>query len=155
MSDMLFIRVKLLHENAKEPVYATAGDAGADLYAAEQAEIYPGDWKLVSTGIALELPWGYAGLIHPRSGLAAKHGITVLNAPGTIDAGYRGEVKVNLINHGEDVFKVKSGDRIAQLVIQRIAHATFHPSEELSESERGHGGHGSTGYGIIEKKKGS
>lgn len=128
------------------PAYAHPGDAGADLYAAHDAEIGPGERMLVRTGVAVELPEGYVGLVHPRSGLAAKHGVTVLNAPGTVDAGYRGEILVNLINH--DLFKpakIVKGDRIAQLVVQRVERAHFHRVDGLSNSIRGAGGHGSTG----------
>jgi dUTP pyrophosphatase len=128
------------------PGYAHPGDAGADLYAAEDAVIAPGERKLVRTGIAIALPPGYVGLVHPRSGMALKLGITVLNAPGTVDAGYRGEILVNLINHDRaNAAKIARGDRIAQLVVQRVERAHFHGVESLPGSERGAGGHGSTG----------
>ena len=145
------VAVQRLDPSATLPSYAHPGDAGADLYAAEDAVIAPGERKLVRTGIAIALPVGYVGLVHPRSGLAAKQGLTVLNAPGTVDAGYRGEIKVNLINHDPvNTAKIVRGDRIAQLVVQRVERAHFHDIEEagvgnLSDSARGTGGHGSTG----------
>lgn len=128
------------------PAYAHRGDAGADLCAAIDVELKPGERSLVPTGVAIELPEGYVGLVHPRSGLAARLGVTVLNAPGTVDSGYRGEVKVNLINHDPlQPALIRRGDRIAQLVVQRVERADFYEVDELSESARGAGGHGSTG----------
>ena len=131
--------------DAHLPTYAKDGDAGADLYSLHSVNIMPGEYKLVSTGIAMAIPKDYVGLIHPRSGLAAKHGITVLNAPGTIDAGYRGEIKVLLINHGKEVYNIERAERIAQLVIQKVENVFFEPVDELPESNRGQGGFGSTG----------
>jgi dUTP pyrophosphatase len=128
------------------PAYSHPGDAGADLFAAEDAELLPGHRALVRTGVALALPEGFVGLVHPRSGLAARLGVTLLNAPGTVDAGYRGELLVNLINHDpERTAKISRGDRIAQLVVQRVARAVFEVVDELPDSARGTGGHGSTG----------
>ncbi|SDJ19435.1 deoxyuridine 5'-triphosphate nucleotidohydrolase [Frankineae bacterium MT45] len=128
------------------PTYAMVGDAGADLTTVEDVELAPGERLLVATGIALELPDGWAGFVHPRSGLAARSGISVVNAPGTIDSGYRGEVKVNLINlDPQTAVQLRRGDRIAQLVIQRVARTSFVEVEELSATERATGGHGSTG----------
>lgn len=129
------------------PVYAKPGDAGADLIASEDATLAPGGGRaLVGTGVSIALPDGYAALIQPRSGLAAKHGVTVLNTPGLIDSGYRGELKVILINLDPATpFEVKRGERIAQLVIQRVETATFTDVDELPTSERGAGGFGSTG----------
>jgi dUTP pyrophosphatase len=127
------------------PTYAHAGDAGADLRAAEAVTIAAGSRAMVKTGISIALPDGYVGLVHPRSGLAAKHGITVLNAPGTVDAGYRGEVAVTLLNTGTEPFAVAIGDRIAQLVIQAIEIADFIAVETLPGTHRGEGGFGSTG----------
>ena len=121
------------------------GDAGADLRAAIDTSIEPGEWQLVPTGVAIALQDGLVGLVHPRSGLAVKHGVTVLNAPGTIDAGYRGEIKVALINHGRDAFEIKRGDRIAQLLVQEVVHARFIQVDTLPESHRGDSGFGSTG----------
>ncbi len=128
------------------PAYAHPGDAGADLYAAEGVELAPGERRPVRTGLAVALPEGYVGLVHPRSGLAARLGVTVLNAPGTVDAGYRGEILVMLINHDRaNTVKISRGDRIAQLVVQRVERAVFHVVDELPETSRGAGGHGSTG----------
>jgi dUTP pyrophosphatase len=128
------------------PGYARHGDAGADLCAAEDIDLAPGERALVRTGVAIALPEGYAGFVHPRSGLAARHGITVVNAPGTIDAGYRGEIKVILLN--TDLAKAVSlrrGDRIAQLVVQRVENVMFREVPALPESARGGNGFGSTG----------
>lgn len=141
----MIIKVRKLYSGAIVPTYANVGDAGADLYSAEYFTLYPGDWKLVKTGIALEIPLGYVGLVNPRSGMAAKFGITVLNAPGTVDSGYRGEVLVNLINLGREVFKVGRGDRIAQILFQPCPQASLVLADELSLTVRGEGGHGSTG----------
>ena len=126
--------------------YAHAGDAGADLMAAEAFELRPFERALVPTGVAIALPAGYVGLVHPRSGLAVKKGVTVLNAPGTIDAGYRGEIKVPLINlDPERTARFEAGDRIAQLVIQRYVEAVFVPATALPGSDRAERGFGSTG----------
>ena len=128
------------------PSYAHSGDAGADLLSRVDVTLAPGERTLVPTGIAIALPEGYAGFTHPRSGMAARHGITIVNAPGTIDAGYRGEIKVNLINLDPAVpLTLRRGDRIAQLVVQPVVRARFVPVAELPDSERGAGGHGSTG----------
>jgi dUTP pyrophosphatase len=127
------------------PTRATTGAAGADLVAAEDATIFAGAVHAVATGIALAIPAGYEGQVRPRSGLALKHGVTVLNAPGTIDADYRGEVKVILINHGPEAFRVSRGDRIAQLVVARVSAAHFERVDVLPETARGDGGFGSTG----------
>jgi len=128
------------------PGYAHPGDAGADLVAAENVELAPGERVLVRTGVAVALPEGFVGLVHPRSGLAARLGVTVLNAPGTVDAGYRGEIMVNLINHDRHgTVKISRGDRIAQLVVQRVERAAFHAVDALPDTSRGAGGHGSTG----------
>jgi dUTP pyrophosphatase len=128
------------------PAYAHPGDAGADLYAAEAVELLPGERAVVGTGVAIALPDGYAAFVHPRSGLAAKHGITMVNAPGTVDAGYRGEIKVTLINtDAKEAFRLQRGDRVAQLVIQRVERAAFYEVERLPGSVRGANGFGSTG----------
>jgi len=128
------------------PAYAHPGDAGVDLYAAEELVVGPGERVLVPTGIAIALPDGYAAFVHPRSGLAIKHGLTVVNAPGTIDAGYRGEIRVGLVNVDRDkAVNVRRGDRIAQLVVQRVEVARFHVVDTLPGSARGSGGFGSTG----------
>ena len=145
MNDVV-IRIRRLDPELPLPAYAHPGDAGADLIAAEDAELPPGARKLVRTGVALAIPEGYVGLVHPRSGLAARLGVTVLNAPGTVDAGYRGEILVNLVNHDPDSSaKISRGDRIAQLIVQRVERAVFEAAESLDDSARGTGGHGSTG----------
>lgn len=128
------------------PSYAHEGDAGADLATAEDVLIEPGERALVGTGVALALPPGWVGLVHPRSGLAARHGLTIVNAPGTVDAGYRGEIKVCLLNtDAQQSVALRRGDLIAQLVVQRVARATFVDVAELPSSVRGADGHGSTG----------
>jgi dUTP diphosphatase len=127
------------------PAYAKPGDAGLDLRASEAATLEPGDRRLVSTGVAIAIPEGHAGLVLPRSGLAMHKGVTVLNAPGLIDSGYRGELKVLLINHGAEAVAIERGERIAQLVIQPVAHARLVEVERLPDSARGGGGFGSTG----------
>ncbi|WP_221176870.1 dUTP diphosphatase [Nocardioides pocheonensis] len=128
------------------PAYAHPGDAGADLCTREDVSLAPGERRLVPTGIALALPDGYVGLVHPRSGLAHRAGLSIVNAPGTIDAGYRGEVQVCLVNLDRATpIELKRGDRIAQLVVQRVETADFVEVDELPDSARGTGGHGSTG----------
>ncbi len=128
------------------PAYARAGDAGADLAAAEDVDLAPGERAVVRTGIAVALPDGYAGFVHPRSGLAAKHGVTLVNAPGTIDSGYRGEIKVILLNTDPHrAVSLRRGDRIAQLVVQRVENVTFREVPALPDSARGDNGFGSTG----------
>ena len=137
--------VLIVCDPAMMPIYAQPGDAGADLRAAETLVIPAGERRLVRTGVSIALQEGFVGLVHPRSGLAAKHGITVLNAPGTIDAGYRGEIMVTLLNTSSESFEVSAGDRIAQLLIQEIFKARFVEVTELPGSDRGHSGFGSTG----------
>ena len=128
------------------PAYARPGDAGADLHAASDVVLAPCERALVATGVAIALPTGYAGFVHPRSGLAARCGLSIVNAPGTIDAGYRGEIKVNLINLDPVApLTLRRGDRIAQLVVQPVVRARFLPVPELPASDRGDAGHGSTG----------
>jgi dUTP pyrophosphatase len=142
----LSIPVAQLDPELPLPGYAHPGDAGADLYAASPADIKPGGRAIVPTGVAIALPDGYVGLVHPRSGLAAKLGVTVLNAPGTIDSGYRGEIMVILANHDpKAIAHISRGDRIAQLVVQRVERAHFHRVDVLGETPRGAGRHGSTG----------
>jgi dUTP pyrophosphatase len=146
VNETLTVHLRQLDADLPLPAYAHPGDAGADLMAAEDVELAPGERALVRTGVAIALPEGYAGLVHPRSGLAARLGVTVLNAPGTVDAGYRGEILVNLVNHDRVITaKISRGDRIAQLVIQRVERADFVVVDELPETRRGAGGHGSTG----------
>jgi dUTP pyrophosphatase len=127
------------------PAYATEGAAGLDVVAAEDLTLDPGKRQAVATGFAIAIPAGYEVQVRPRSGLALKHGITCLNTPGTIDSDYRGEVKVILANLGQEPFEVKRGERIAQLVPAPVLRADFHEVEELDDTERGHGGFGSTG----------
>jgi dUTP pyrophosphatase len=143
---MVDISIKRIDPGLPLPSYAHPGDAGADLHSAVDLTLEPGERALVPTGIAMALPEGYVALVHPRSGLAARHGISIVNAPGTIDAGYRGEVKVCLVNTDRrESFTVHRGDRIAQLVIQRFETASFVEAADLPESVRGSGGYGSTG----------
>ena len=128
------------------PAYAHPGDAGADLFAAEDVKLPPGGRAVVGTGVAVAVPEGYAAFVHPRSGLAARHGVTLVNAPGTIDAGYRGEIRVVLRNTDQaEPFVVRRGDRIAQLVVQPVVRARFRPVAALPPTPRGDGGFGSTG----------
>ncbi|WP_017557564.1 dUTP diphosphatase [Nocardiopsis baichengensis] len=142
----LRVAVRRLDPDLPLPSYAHPADAGADLVSAEDVRLEPGERATVPTGIALALPEGYAAFVHPRSGLAARCGVTLVNAPGTVDAGYRGEVKVVLINtDAREPVKLNRGDRIAQLVIQRVERAVFTEADELPESPRGRGGFGSTG----------
>ncbi|WP_413542065.1 dUTP diphosphatase [Arthrobacter sp. VKM Ac-2550] len=136
----------MLDDGLEAPGYAHPGDAGADLRSRIDFRIGPGERILVPTGVAIALPQGYVALIHPRSGLAAKHGLTIVNAPGTVDAGYRGEIAVTLLNtDATETLTFKRGDRIAQMVIQRVEHAAFEHVDELPGSIRGAGGFGSTG----------
>jgi dUTP pyrophosphatase len=128
------------------PSYARAGDAGVDLRCTTDVVLPPGERAVVGTGVAIALPMGYAGFVHPRSGLAARTGLSIVNAPGTVDAGYRGEILVCVINHDpREELRLRRGDRIAQLVVQRVEHVRFVEAAELPGSERGTGGHGSTG----------
>ncbi|MFV2000603.1 MAG: dUTP diphosphatase [Acidimicrobiia bacterium] len=127
------------------PTIAHPGDAGADLTASESVTIEPGERALVATGLAVAIPDGYAGFVLPRSGLAVRHGVTVINAPGLIDSGYRGELRVGLVNHGESAFSIAPGDRIAQLVVLSVESPEFIEVEDLDRTTRGVDGFGSTG----------
>lgn len=130
------------------PAYAHPGDAGADLHAAEAVVLEPGERASVGTGVSIALPDGYVAFVVPRSGLAFKHGITIVNAPGTVDAGYRGEIKVALLNtDAREAYRIEAGDRIAQLVVMPVSRARFVEVEKLPGSLRGEGGFGSTGFG--------
>jgi dUTP pyrophosphatase len=141
-----FVLVKRLDPGVPLPAYAHPGDAGADLVTTVDVRLEPGERVVVGTGIAIALPDGYAAFVHPRSGLAVRHGVTIVNAPGTVDAGYRGEIKVTLLNTDRvNAVTFKRGDRIAQLVVQRVERATFREAAELPGSVRGDGGFGSTG----------
>lgn len=140
------VKIKRLDKGLPMPFRAHRADAGADLYAAETLTLHPGERGLVGTGIAMALPLGTVGLIHPRSGLAAKHGLSIVNTPGTVDADYRGEIKVCLINHDPHTpIEIERGMRIAQLVVQRVELVNFSEVEDLDETDRGTGGYGSTG----------
>ncbi|MCW2768001.1 MAG: dUTP diphosphatase [Nocardioides sp.] len=142
----LDVQVLRLDPELPLPSYAHPGDAGADLLSTVDVTLAPGERALVPTGVALALPDGFVALVHPRSGLAARHGLSIVNAPGTVDAGYRGEIKVLLINHDPtEPIELRRGDRIAQLVIQRFERARFVEVTELPDSTRGAGGYGSTG----------
>ncbi|WP_251855762.1 dUTP diphosphatase [Herbiconiux sp. L3-i23] len=139
--------VQVLTAGADAPRYAHPGDGGADLISAEDVVLEPGERQLVGTGLRIALPDGYAALVLPRSGLAAKHGITIVNAPGLVDAGYRGEIKVNLLNTDpRESYRIAAGDRIAQLFVTPVVPVEFLPVETLPGSERGEQGFGSTGY---------
>ena len=143
----LEVRVKRLRPQAELPRYQTPGSAGMDLHACvdEEVTILPGLRAMVGTGLAFAIPNGWEGQVRPRSGLAAKHGVTVINSPGTIDSDYRGEVGVVLVNHGSETFVVKNGERIAQIVFAQYTQATLVDVPELDETSRGAGGYGSTG----------
>lgn len=143
---MLEVALTRLDPDLPVPQYAHRGDAGTDLYARLDVTLPPFGRATVPTGVAIALPLGYAAFVHPRSGLAAKRGVTTLNGPGTVDAGYRGEIKVTLYNSDpENTVRLLRGERIAQLVVQRVETVRFVESDELPSSERGDGGHGSTG----------
>ena len=139
------LRFKRIHPDAVLPAYAHEGDAGMDVRSVEYVEIAPGTRSLVHTGLVMMLPQGYEAQVRPRSGLALKHGVTVLNTPGTIDEGYRGEVGVILANFGAEPFAVNKGDRIAQIVVAPVTRAEIAEVEEVDGTERGGGGFGSTG----------
>jgi dUTP pyrophosphatase len=145
-SNHVGVLIQRLDPGLPLPERAHPGDAGADLYAAADVELAPGERAVVPTGIAIALPDGYAAFVHPRSGLAARHGVTIVNAPGTVDAGYRGEIRVTLLNTDATTpVRFQRGDRIAQLVVQRVERPVFHEVERLPGSARGDGGFGSTG----------
>ena len=145
---MIRVEIKRLPNNQDLPLpnYETAGAAGMDLRAAEAVTLKPGARHLLPTGLSIALPEGFEAQVRPRSGLAVKHGVTVLNAPGTIDCDYRGEVKVPLINHGQDDFVIERGDRIAQMVIAPVTRIGWAEVEILDETARGAGGFGSSGH---------
>lgn len=150
MSDKIIVKFKRLSEEFNDipiPQYATAGSAGMDIRAALKFDLIlqPGQTELVPTNISVEIPQGYEIQVRPRSGLAVKHGITILNSPGTIDSDYRGEMKIILINHGKKTYTITSGDRIAQLVLSKIYTAELEESNKLNDSDRGEGGFGHTG----------
>ena len=145
-ADRVPVLIQRLDPGLPLPERAHPGDAGADLFAAADVELAPGQRAVVPTGVAIALPDGYAAFVHPRSGLAARYGVTIVNAPGTVDAGYRGEIRVTLLNTDADTpVRFQRGDRIAQLVVQRVEHPVFHEVDRLPGSARGEGGFGSTG----------
>ncbi|NHJ12043.1 MAG: dUTP diphosphatase [Candidatus Thorarchaeota archaeon] len=144
--DPVIIGVKLLTPGAQVPRLAKPGDAAFDLFSVVDYVLEPGEWHAVPTGISIEIPPGYEGQVRPRSGLALEHGVTVLNAPGTIDSGYRGEVKTIMINLGKKPFRITKGMRISQLAIRAVSRALFEAVDELNDSDRGEGGFGSTGF---------
>jgi dUTP pyrophosphatase len=139
------VKIKCLHPEATLPCYEHPGDAGADLVAIAPHTLQPMEWAAIPTGLSAEVPHGFELQVRPRSGLALKHGVTVLNSPGTVDAGYRGEIKVLLLNLGAEPFHIAKGQRIAQLVVAPVICAQFEQADELSLSQRGMGGFGSTG----------
>lgn len=139
------LKFKRIHPEATLPAYAHEGDAGMDVRSVEELEILPGARALVHTGLVMMLPPGWEAQVRPRSGLALKHGVTVLNTPGTIDAGYRGEVGVILANFGSEPFCVAKGDKVAQIVVAPVARAGIVEAAEVDDTERGAGGFGSTG----------
>jgi dUTP pyrophosphatase len=142
----MIVQIQRLDKELPLPQYAIDGDAGMDVFSSIDCKIAPGDRAIIPTGIAIALPEGFVAFAHPRSGLAAKHGISIVNAPGTIDSGYRGEIKIILINTDKtETFDVKRGDRIAQLVFQKFESAKFFEVEQLPQSQRAGGGFGSTG----------
>lgn len=142
---MLEVQVRRLDPEVPLPRYAHPGDAGCDLVTVRDVELHAGDRALLPTGICLALPQGYAGFVHPRSGLAAQCGLGIVNAPGTVDSGYRGEIKVVLVNHGRETVQLRRLDRIAQLVVQQVEQISWQEVEDLAPSERGSGGYGSSG----------
>ena len=145
--------VEVLIHASSVPEVAHPGDAGADLRSAEDCVLAPGERKVIGTGVSIALPDGYVAFVVPRSGLAAKHGITVVNSPGTVDAGYRGEIKVTLLNTDlSEPFSISAGDRIAQMIVMPFARARFIEVDRLPESERGEGGFGSSGVGALPKR---
>lgn len=146
-NEAMTVRFKKINPEAILPAYAHPGDAGLDVRSIEDLTLQPGARALVKTGLVMELPPDAEAQVRPRSGLALKFGVTVLNTPGTIDAGYRGEVGVILINHGDAPFEIRKGDRIAQIVIATVVHAGIVEVAEVDSSERGAGGFGSTGMG--------
>ncbi|UDY22364.1 dUTP diphosphatase [Nocardioides sp. Kera G14] len=147
MVDIALVR---LDPELPVPSYAHPGDAGADLMTTVDVSLAPGERAVVPTGVGIALPEGYVALVHPRSGLAARHGLSIVNTPGTVDAGYRGEIKVLLINHDpRETVTLTRGERIAQLVIQQVERATFTVVDVLPDSVRGEGGYGSTGTGSL------
>jgi len=143
--------IEVLISSGQEPDYSHPGDAGADLFAAEAVVLAPGERATVGTGVSIALPDGYVAFVVPRSGLASRHGLTIVNSPGTVDAGYRGEIRITLLNtDATQPYTISVGDRIAQLIVQEVVRASFIRVERLPGSERGESGFGSTGYRTAE-----
>ena len=143
---MLEVSVRRLDPEVPLPAYAHPGDAGCDLVTTSDAEVAPGERVLLGTGLSIAVPEGYAAFVHPRSGLAARHGVGLVNSPGTVDAGYRGEIMLILVNHDpREVLRLRRLDRVAQLVVQRVEQVAWTEVADLPDSVRGTGGHGSTG----------
>lgn len=143
---MIKVKIKKIKDNAILPKYAHKGDAGVDLYSTGDYTLKPGERVLVSTGIKIAVPKGYEAQIRPKSGLALNHGISIVNTPGTIDSSYRGEVRIIIINHGKENFKIEKGKKIAQMIFNKVEEAEFEEIEELDNTARGEGGFGSTGH---------
>jgi len=139
------VQITCIHDDAVIPKYAHDNDAGVDLYSCEDATLKPGERKLIKTGIKIAVPEGYEAQVRPRSGLAIKHGLSICNTPGTVDAGYRGEICVILINHGQEKFQVEKGMRICQMIFNKVEQAEFEEVDELDQTTRGEGGFGHTG----------
>ncbi|MDJ0676412.1 MAG: dUTP diphosphatase [Calothrix sp. MO_167.B42] len=150
LDSQTIVKVKRLIPEAKLPKYEHPGDSGADLVAVADCTLQPMQWLAVPTGISAEVPMGFELQVRPRSGLAMKHGVTVLNTPGTVDAGYRGEIKVILVNLGAQPFPITPGMKIAQLVVAPVVRGLFQEVDELTASQRGSGGFGSTGIAYVE-----
>lgn len=144
-ADEVVLKIRRLDPDVPVPSYAHPGDAGLDLASWEDVTVEPGQRVAVGTGLVIAVPGGWVGLIHPRSGIALSQGLTVVNAPGTIDAGYRGELKILLVNLGDEPVEIARGDRVAQLLLQRVGRAVIAESDRLDETARGEGGFGSTG----------
>jgi dUTP pyrophosphatase len=142
---MVQVKIKKIKESAILPKYAHEGDAGVDLYSTKEYALKPGERTLVSTGISIAIPLGYEAQVRPKSGLALKHGISIVNTPGTIDAGYRGEIGVIIINHGQEDYTIEKGKKVAQMVFNKIEAVNFEEVEDLDDTTRGEGGFGSTG----------
>lgn len=142
---MINVKISKAKDNAIIPKYAKPNDAGVDLCSTEEYTLKPGERKLISTGLKISLPKGYEAQVRPRSGLALKNGISIVNTPGTVDADYRGEIGVIAINLGQEAFKIEPGMRIAQMIFNKVEHATFEEVKELDATERGEGGFGHSG----------
>lgn len=152
MVKSITVGIKKIHPDAKIPVYISSGASGADVFSVVDKDILPNSYCAIDTGFALEMPHGIEAQIRPRSGIAGKYGVTILNSPGTIDFDYRGEIKILLINHGNTIFKIRKGMRIAQMVFSSVKHIDFKVKDKLDETDRGSGGFGHSDVGCNEKK---